>query len=365
MKSGHLATAALVAASAACAQTVINLPDSLYNPGDTVAWVRRVTAYCEGPAWNPATGEVTFSQIGSPGSATNRPDWPLWKIKPGQDTGVIFYNKGQSNGQMLDPSGRLAVIQRAHVIRFNPDGKVDTVIASGANGVSFDANNNTDGGAGNDLSFASSGAFYFTNLASGIFHVNAAGQLSQVYSASSSANGIDWIEEQGRLYVHEGSNIQRFDVQPDGSLTNRTVWASQSGMGADGGCVDSRGNHWVGDYSNGLVRVFNAAGQSIGTITMRSVSGAYNARSGNAGNADNCAFGGEDLKTLYITGDGGLYSLRVKIPGRADPKATALRAPAPKAAGSAETAENRDVRGRLLAPAEKIPSLKIPGKTAR
>jgi gluconolactonase len=309
------------------AQTTINLPDSLYAPGDTVVWEKRVTSYCEGPAWNPATGEVTFSQIGSPGTSTNRPNWPLWKIKPGQDTGSVFYNKGQGNGQMLDPSGRLVVIQRAHVIRFNAQGGVDTIVASGANGVSFDANNSTDGGAGNDLSFASNGAFYFTNLASGIFYVNPAGQLSQVYANGQSANGIDWIEEQGKLYVHEGSSIQRYDVGPDGALTNRTAWATQSGMGSDGGCVDSRGNHWVGDYSNGIMRVFNAAGQSIGTITMRAVSGAYNARSGNAGNADNCAFGGADLKTLYITGDGGLFSLRVKIPGRPDPKTpVALRA---------------------------------------
>ena len=30
----------------------------------------------------------------------------------------------------------------------------------------------------------------------------------------------------------------------------------------------------------------------------------------------NCAFGGDDLKTLYITGGGTLYSIRVATPGR-------------------------------------------------
>ena len=29
----------------------------------------------------------------------------------------------------------------------------------------------------------------------------------------------------------------------------------------------------------------------------------------------NCAFGGEDLKTLYITGGGTLWSIRVNSPG--------------------------------------------------
>jgi gluconolactonase len=30
----------------------------------------------------------------------------------------------------------------------------------------------------------------------------------------------------------------------------------------------------------------------------------------------NCAFGGEDRRTLYITGGGTLYSIRTTIPGR-------------------------------------------------
>ena len=31
--------------------------------------------------------------------------------------------------------------------------------------------------------------------------------------------------------------------------------------------------------------------------------------------ATNCAFGGPDLKTLYVTGGGSLYSIRVKTAG--------------------------------------------------
>jgi hypothetical protein len=61
-----------LAAMPAVAQTIVSLPDSLYSPGDTVAWIKRLTHYCEGPAWHARTGEVTFTQIGSPGSSTNR-----------------------------------------------------------------------------------------------------------------------------------------------------------------------------------------------------------------------------------------------------------------------------------------------------
>src|SRR5690606_25525671 len=151
---------------------------------------------------------------------------------------------------------------------------------------------------------------------SNVYYVDTAGVLSQVVNNASSANGIFWVEEENRVYVHEGSNIRHYTRQANGTLTNRTVWATQSGMGADGGCMDSHGNRWVADYSQGMVRVFNAAAAQVGNITMRGVMGAFNARGGNAGNASNCTFGGPDLKTLYITGDGGLYSLRVKIAGR-------------------------------------------------
>jgi gluconolactonase len=357
-----------LAAMPAVAQTIVSLPDSLYSPGDTVAWIKRLTHYCEGPAWHARTGEVTFTQIGSPGSSTNRPHWPLWRVKPGVDTGSVFWNLGQGNGQVIDPQGRLVVIQRDVVIRFaaydSVGAKVDTLVHSGKNGVSFNANTTSDGGAGNDISVGARGDFYFTNLASNVYYVDTAGNLSQVVNNASSANGIFWLEEEGRVYVHEGANIRHYTRQPNGTLTNRTVWANLSGMGADGGCIDAHGNRWVADYSGGMIRVFNAAAQAIGNITMRGVSGTFDARNGNAGNASNCTFGGPDLKTLFITGDGGLYSLRVKIPGRPNPgQSTAIRSfairPVREERFGGLLREPRDVLGRIVSDALAVPVLKV------
>ncbi len=315
---------AAMVTSLATAQTTINLPDSLYFPGDTVAWEKRVPSYCEGPAWHARTGEVTFTQIGSPGTPGNRPHWPLWRVKPGEDTGSVFWNLGQGNGQKVDPQGRLVVIQRDVAIRFaaydSVGAKVDTLVTSGKDGVSFNANNNTDGGAGNDLSIGARGDFYFTNLASNAYYVDTAGNLSVAATGLNSANGIFWFEEENAVYVHSNTTIYRFDRGADGTLVNRTTWTTFSGY-ADGGCIDSQGHRWIGDYQNGMIKAYTPGGQLIGNITLRAVSGTYNARPGNAGNANNCTFGGPDLKTLYITGDGGLFSLRVKIAGR--PPATA------------------------------------------
>ena len=368
--SGLLAAAsvAVLASVPAVAQTTINLPDSLYYPGDTVTWVKPVPSYCEGPAWHARTGEVTFSAVGSPGTSSNRPHWPLWRVKPGVDTGGVFWNLGQGNGQKVDPQGRLVVIQRDVAIRFeaydSAGAKVDTLVSSGKNGVNFHANNNTDGGAGNDLSIGSRGDFYFSTLATSVYYVDTAGNLSVAATGLNSANGVFWLEEENAVYVHSNTNIYRFDRGANGALVNRTTWVSGFQGYADGGCIDSQGHRWIGDYQNGMIKVYTPGGQMIGNITLRSVSGAYNARSGNAGNANNCVFGGPDLKTLYITGDGGLYSLRVKIAGRPPAGTTSLRELVHgikrERAGAAMRHETRDLRGRMLPEGWKGPTLRVP-----
>lgn len=365
----------LLAALPAAAQTVINLPDSLYYPGDTVTWVKRVPSYCEGPAWHARTGEVTFSAVGSPGSPSNRPHWPLWRVKPGVDTGSVFWNLGQGNGQVVDAQGRLVVVQRDVVIRFerydSAGARVDTLVASGKNGVNFHANNNTDGGAGNDLVMGSRGDFYFTTLASSVYYVDTAGNLSVAASSLNSANGIFWDEEDSVVFVHNtsGNNaaILRYTRTSSGALTNRTTWGTFSGY-ADGGCVDSAGNRWVGDYTNGMIRVFSREGQQVGNISLRSVSGAYNARGGNAGNANNCVFGGPDFKTLYITGDGGLFSLRVRIPGKPPAQEPvslrAFRIKPVKGEGFLQDGF-RDLLGRALPENREGPVLKLPATATK
>lgn len=356
-------------------QSTINLPDSLYYPGDTVAWVKPVPSYCEGPAWHARTGEVTFSAVGSPGSSANRPHWPLWRVKPGVDTGSVFWNLGQGNGQIVDAQGRLVVIQRDVAIRFDrydsAGAKVDTLVSSGKNGVNFHTNASNDAGAGNDLAVGKRGDFYFSTLASSVYYVDTAGNLSVAATGLNSANGIFWLEDENIVFVHNtsGSNaaILRYDRASDGTLTNRTTWGTFSGY-ADGGCIDVAGNHWVGDYTNGMIRVFPpAGGQAIGNITLRGLpaTGGYNARSGNQGNANNCVFGGPDLKTLYITGDGGLFSLHVKIPGRQLPpsETVSLRPAIPRRAGSAAMSlvAPRDALGRTVREDARVPVLALPG----
>jgi gluconolactonase len=354
-----LAILLTTAAPRVAAQNVIQLPDSLYTTGDTIVWVKRVPAYCEGPAWEPATGSVYFTQQG----ANSSPNWPIHRVKPGVDTGIIWYAFRQNNGIEFDKQGRLHVAQDGRISRLKQaavgdSGVIDSImVTSGTNGVTFSQSN--------DLSIGSNGGIYFTALSNFVYYLTPARQLFTVSTNITQANGIEWIEEQKAVYVNSTSGgVYRFAIDSTkDTLINRTTFLSTTAMpGTDGGCVDSHGNRWVASYSQGQVRVFNANGDSIGRISLGNPPGSFNNRGGVAGNADNCAFGGSDRKTLFITGDGGLYSLKVKVAGRPPAQGPvsirALPYKAAKAPDAGVLGEARDLRGRVLPEEFRGPVLK-------
>ncbi len=360
-----LAFCAAFMPSAAHAQGgLIQLPDSLFAAGDTITWWKRIPTFCEGPAWDSTTQSVFFTRQYGNGQA----NWPIYRIRPGQDTGDVFIaTAAQANGLAFDRQGRLVAAQNGKLTRYKADGSVDSVlVTSGTNGVTFNQ--------ANDLSIGSNGAIYFTDLGNRVFHLNAAGELSVAYTGATSANGINWVESDSVVYVNESRQVKRYTVKPDGSLADPqvfiTVATGTGGTYADGSTIDAHGNHYVANFQQGEIRIYNANGDSIGRVVPQLATGSYNALPGAMGNVSNVIFGGPDLKTLYFTGDGGLYSLRMKIPGRkpfadADPTAIhAIRAarPASHRHTPEATGPARDLRGRLLPAAGEHagPALRLP-----
>jgi hypothetical protein len=88
------------------------------------------------------------------------------------------------------------------------------------------------------------------------------------------------------------------------------------------------------------------------------VTSGFEGFSGAQGNVSNMIFGGPDLKTLYFTGDGGLYSIRLKVPGRpryGNPTALRpMRTHGPANIQGIPALQKRDVRGRSLEAPMKI-----------
>lgn len=152
----------------------------------------------------------------------------------------------------------------------------------------------------NDMVTDSQGRSYVGNfgfdLHSGSESAKAAMVLVQSDGSTEiAAEGLDFpngtvITPDGKtLIVGEsfGARLTAFDIQDNGSLTNRRVWAQMEGAVPDGICLDEAGGIWVASpISNEVLRVVEG-GEVTDRISIENQAYA-------------CMLGAEDGKTLFI-----------------------------------------------------------------
>jgi gluconolactonase len=123
-------------------------------------------------------------------------------------------------------------------------------------------------------------------------------------------NGVALSPDGRHLYVgvsayknRKASGVYRFalgeDGMPDVAEGKKKPWAAAAGP--DGIAVDRDGNVYV--TVGGAVLVFAPDGTKRGSLKIPKGSGT------------NLAFGDPDMKTLYVTTNEALYSVRVGVPG--------------------------------------------------
>jgi gluconolactonase len=123
-------------------------------------------------------------------------------------------------------------------------------------------------------------------------------------------NGVALSPDEKYLYVGISSYVDqaksamyRFPINDDGSLAveegKKAKWAAV--RRPDGIAVDQKGNVYATALS--VVVVLSPEGKQLGNVKIPKGSGS------------NLAFGGPDLKTLYVTTHNALYQLAVPIPG--------------------------------------------------
>lgn len=218
---------------------------------------------------------------------------------------IYIYDFG-ANGIALDPQGR--VVMCAHgdreIVRLEQDG-TRTVLATGFQGERFYHPN--------EMAIKSDGTIYVTDAhpgakdspgtapKTGVFLVKE-GAVTQAISGQS--HGVAFSPDEKFLYVtsYGSQAIMRYDVLPDDSVENGSVFVDMSGQkgGPNGMAVDREGNVYSG--GPGGLWIMDPNGKHIGTIPLPAV-------------AAGLAFGGADLKTLYILDSRNLLQLRVKVPG--------------------------------------------------
>lgn len=129
-------------------------------------------------------------------------------------------------------------------------------------------------------------------------------------------NGSVITPDGGTLILAEtvAACLTAFDIAPDGSLSNRRVWAPLKAS-ADGICLDADGAIWVASpRANELLRI------AEGGAVLRRIASVRSPKA--------CVLGSEDRRTLYVTTaasvvpdecralrSGRIEAVRVEVPG--------------------------------------------------
>lgn len=115
----------------------------------------------------------------------------------------------------------------------------------------------------NDLIADGTGGAYFT--VGGAYYVNADGKVLTIEDQNIRSNGIMLSPDGRTLYVTNNDVVLAFDVQPDGSASNRRDFGTLNGDdGGDGMAVDSAGRLYV--TGNLGVHVLSPEGTHLGLI---------------------------------------------------------------------------------------------------
>jgi sugar lactone lactonase YvrE len=116
------------------------------------------------------------------------------------------------------------------------------------------------------------------------------GTVRQVADGVQFPNGMAVTADDRTLIVAEShaSRLTAYDIQPDGDLANRRVWAALENAAPDGICIDAEGAVWYADVPNRACVRVREGGQVLQTVRLD--------RGGFA-----CALSNGDHPTLYVT----------------------------------------------------------------
>jgi gluconolactonase len=123
--------------------------------------------------------------------------------------------------------------------------------------------------------------------------------LTRVIDDLQQPNGIIGTADGKTLYVADikGNKTFAYDIQEDGALKNKRLFCD---LGSDGMTLDADGNVYLTGKG---VTVFDKNGKRIEHIDVPE---SWTA---------NVCFGGQDMKTLFITASKGLYGIKMKVKG--------------------------------------------------
>jgi gluconolactonase len=260
-------------------------------------------AFTEGPVWINAQKALYFSEF--TGSGTNG---RIHKYTPADGMIAVFAPNIGTNGLAVDPQGQIVAASHdmQRITRFDPATATRTQVMGGSMYMNKPFN------SVNDLVVRSDGNIYFSDPSyqrgpregqdvTAFYRLSPMGVVTRIGTANQ-PNGISLSPNGAILYVASsgGTPLRRYSLDAQGAANPMGTMVNASG--SDGMAIDCAGNIYL--TTAGLVRVISPAGAAIGDIS--GIMG---------GGTTNVAFGGEDHRTLFITGGRALYQIKLQIPG--------------------------------------------------
>jgi gluconolactonase len=327
MKNFMLPAAALLVCSCAAPPARSPKTETAATPVDPYPQeleVATIVAFTEGPAAD-SEGNVFF---------TNTTAERIMKLAPDGKLTTFRENSNGANGLAFDEQGRLVACEgspekkKPRVTRTDmKTGKVE-VLADSFEGAPLKSPN--------DVVIDGKGRIYFTDMGGNrtppvpaghgaVYRIDPDGKLNRVLVSPEieKPNGLTISPDDKKFYLIEANGaeggarlIRSYDLTPGGVPGNMKVhYTFSRGRSADGMTIDAAGNIWA---AAGLHRqrgtaetldtrcgvyVISPEGKLIKFIPVPEDT------------ITNVAFGGPDLKTLYITAGKTLFKYRTDQPG--------------------------------------------------
>jgi gluconolactonase len=294
------------------------LPPALRAAGRPSKWVEYrkkgqpvdkpevIHSYLEGPSFD-REGNLWCVDI---------PYARVFRISPAGEFSVMAEYEGEPNSLRIHQDGRIFVADRLHgILLLDPRTGGMTPVVEDVAGEGFKGIN--------DFVFARNGDIYFTDQGNSsmndptgrVLRWRASdGELEMVLDRLPGPNGIALNPSETLLFVNvtRMNNVWRIPLLPGGGImqigAKIGIYLQLSGSlsGPDGLACDAEGGLAVCHSGFGCVWLFSKLGEPL-----------YRVKSCRGIRTTNCAFGGPDMKTLYITEaeTGTILKARVPTPG--------------------------------------------------
>ncbi len=279
------------------------VPERLSRASGRSPWVDMLregaptASFLEGPSFD-REGNLWVTDI---------PWGRLFKITPEGALSLAFEYDGEPNGLKFHRDGRAFITDHKHgLMVFDPKGgRIEPCLERGR----FERFKGV-----NDLVFASNGDLYFTDQGmtglhdptGRVWRLEAGGRLECLLDNVPSPNGLALNKAETVLYlcVTRNNAIWRVPLLKAGGVGRVGIFIQMSGgTGPDGMAMDEDDNLAICHVGFGAVWLFSALGEPL--YRIKSCAGLA---------TTNCAYGGAERKSLFITESASGSVLRAELP---------------------------------------------------